>query len=147
MDRQYTILDKIENFFHLKLDRLEEQEELSRAIERRIKELISKMTLSQLLSFFNSVNFQMDNSEVNILSLLKGKRPDGSELPLLPEGGRRKEGSVYKMLFDRLNKRAIQLLWNLDEEKLAELGIDKEDLANVKRIQFMEAQDVEEEDK
>jgi hypothetical protein len=133
-----NIYTEIRDFFYFKLIRLREQEQLCKAIEDRIYLVLDKLTPNQLLNFFNSISYVKNQSEFDIGSLLKGRGPAGEERLLIPDNRDSRE-NVYRKFFDRLPPKAIQLLLNADEDKLRQqLGIDKDDLLEYKRIRFAE---------
>jgi len=133
MNNKENISEKLYDFFIFKINRLQSLETLAEKIEQAISEKLKSFNVPQLLMFFNSISNKKDQSEVDILSLLK-KSGSSGDLPLL-EGGNKKE-SLYEELFNRLNPKAIQFLLG-NEDAMRKLGISKEDLISYNRLRFM----------
>ena len=61
---------------------------LAEKIEQAISEKLKTFSVPQLLMFFNSISNKKDQSEIDILSLLKRQGGDGSGIPLLGDGSK-----------------------------------------------------------
>ena len=135
MNNKENISEKLYDFFIFKINRLQSLETLAEKIEQAISEKLKTFSVPQLLMFFNSISHKKDQSEIDILSLLKRQGGDGSNLPLL--GDSNKKENLYEEFFNRLNPRTIQFLLN-NPDVMRKLGVRESDLQNYNKLKFMD---------